>query len=74
MPLSVYFWAFRFDVRAGFAFVVRVLAVGVFFLAFFFFFTRSGSRWLPVSRFHSSKVSGEISPLTSNSANFRRCA
>lgn len=36
--------------------------------------TRSGSLALPVSRFHSSKVSGEISPLTRSSANFRRCA
>src|SRR5688572_5881601 len=36
--------------------------------------TRSGSFALPVSRFHSSKVSGEISPLTSSSANLRRCA
>jgi len=37
-------------------------------------FTRSGSFFLPVSRFHSSKVSGEIFPSTSSSANFRRCA
>jgi hypothetical protein len=29
-------------------------------------FTRSGSLALPVARFHSSKVSGEISPLTSS--------
>jgi membrane protein DedA with SNARE-associated domain len=36
--------------------------------------TRSGSFALPVSRFHSSNVSGEISPFTSISANLRRCA
>ena len=35
---------------------------------------RSGNSALPAPRFHSSKVSGEISPLTSNSANFLRCA
>src|SRR5687768_11899403 len=39
-----------------------------------FFFTRSGSFLPPVSRFHSSKVLFEISPLTSSSANLRRCA
>jgi hypothetical protein len=38
------------------------------------FFTRSGSLALPVSRLHSSKVLGEISPLTSSSANLRRWA
>jgi hypothetical protein len=32
------------------------------------FFTRSGSLALPVSRFHSSNALGEISPLTSSSA------
>src|SRR5688572_22285851 len=37
-------------------------------------FIRSGSFFRPVSRFHSSKVSFEISPLTSSSANLRRCA
>src|SRR5206468_4267132 len=36
--------------------------------------TRSGNFAAPVSRFHSSKVSVEILPLTSNSANLRRCA
>ena len=36
--------------------------------------TRSGSFAPPVSRFHSSKVPGEISPLMSSSANFLRCA
>src|SRR5688500_16393842 len=36
--------------------------------------TRSGSFAEPVSRFHSSNVAGEISPLTSISANFLRCA
>jgi hypothetical protein len=35
---------------------------------------RSGSSAPPVSRFHSSNVSGEISPVTSSSANLRRCA
>jgi len=35
---------------------------------------RSGNSALPAARFHSSKVSGEISPLTSSSANFLRCA
>jgi len=39
-----------------------------------FFFARSGSRLPPVSRLHSSYVSGEIFPSTSSSANFRRCA
>src|SRR5688572_20364156 len=43
-------------------------------LAVVFGFTRSGSFLPPVSRFHSSNVSAEISPFTSNSANFRRCA
>ena len=33
-----------------------------------------GSFLPPVSRFHSSNVSFEISPLTSSSANLRRCA
>jgi hypothetical protein len=36
--------------------------------------TRSGSFFRPVSRFHSSNVFAEIFPLTSSSANFRRCA
>lgn len=36
--------------------------------------TRSGSFALPVSRFHSSNVSGEILPFTRSSANLRRCA
>ena len=36
--------------------------------------TRSGSRFAPVSRFHSSNVAGVILPSTSNCANFRRCA
>ena len=35
---------------------------------------RSGKRLDPVSRFHSSNVSFEILPSTSNCANFRRCA
>ena len=37
-------------------------------------FAYSGSFALPVSRFHSSKVSFEISPFIKSSANFRRCA
>jgi hypothetical protein len=35
---------------------------------------RSGNSALPAARFHSSKVSGEMSPLTNSSANFLRCA
>jgi hypothetical protein len=35
---------------------------------------RSGNSARPAARFHSSKVSGEILPLTNNSANFLRCA
>ena len=34
--------------------------------------TRSGNSLRPVSRFHSSNVSGVISPLTRSSANLRR--
>jgi hypothetical protein len=44
------------------------------FLADAFLRTRSGSRFAPVSRFHSSKVSFEILPSTSNCANLRRWA
>jgi hypothetical protein len=36
--------------------------------------TRSGNSAFPVERFHSSKVSGEILPLTNSSANFLRWA
>ena len=36
--------------------------------------TRSGNFRPPVSRFHSSNVSGEIFPCTRSSANFRLCA
>ncbi len=36
--------------------------------------TRSGNFALPVSRFHSSKVSGLIFPSTRSAANLRRCA
>jgi hypothetical protein len=36
--------------------------------------TRSGNFAAPVSRFHSSNVSADILPLTSSSANLRRCA
>ena len=52
--------------------VFRLRAAVFFFVVFFF--TRSGSFLPPVSRFHSSKVSFEISPFTSSSANLRRCA
>ena len=52
-----------------------LFALALFFLGRFLArLTRSGSFALPVSRFHSSNVSGEISPLTNNSANLRRCA
>ncbi len=37
-------------------------------------FTRSGRLAPPVSRFHPSKVSSEISPLTRSYANLRRWA
>src|SRR5688500_4800503 len=65
--------------RTPFFFVVpaRFLVAARFlprFLARFFFGARSGSFAAPVSRFHSSKVSGEILPFTSSSANLRRCA
>jgi hypothetical protein len=46
--------------------------VAFFFAAARFAAARSGSFLLPVSRFHSSKVSGEIFPSTSSWANFRR--
>ena len=39
-----------------------------------FGWTRSGNSAFPASRFHFSKVSGEILPFISNSANFLRCA
>ena len=41
---------------------------------FVFRFTRSGSFFPPVSRFHSSNVCAEILPSTRSCANFRRCA
>src|SRR5207247_703124 len=44
------------------------------FAVAFFGLTCSGSSRPPVSRFHSSNVSAEIFPFTSNSANFLRCA
>ena len=63
---------------AGFLLVaVRFLAVFFALLlraGFFFCLTRSGNSLRPVERFHSSYVSGEISPLTSSSANLRRWA
>jgi hypothetical protein len=71
---------FRFDFRPP-RVVVRAFGRAFLLLAFFRLvlrrlagFTRSGSSALPVSRFQSSNVSGEISPLTRSSANFRRCA
>jgi len=57
-PAHRFFAAFRF----GLALVRRV----AFFFGVDFRFARSGSRRLPVSRFHSSKVSGEIFPSTSS--------
>jgi hypothetical protein len=63
-----YLPALVLDVRERFDFTLRFdfpLAFGC---------TRSGNLAFPAARFHSSKVSGEISPLTNNSANFRRCA
>ena len=67
--------------RAGrprfFARVVLDLRARVDFALLFRFafgWSRSGSSAFPAPRFHSSKVSGEISPLTNNSANFLRCA
>lgn len=46
----------------------------VFFVRVVFRRTRSGNAWLPVLRFHSSYVCGEILPSTSSCANLRRCA
>jgi hypothetical protein len=59
----------RFDFTRDF----RLAFLEVDFL-FVLAFTRSGSFLDPVSRFHSSNVSGEILALTNSSANFRRCA
>jgi hypothetical protein len=58
---------------------VRVLFVrGFRFVSFDFrlalAFIRSGSLADPVSRFHSSNVLFDISPLSKSSANFLRCA
>ena len=61
------------DFERALALPTRFLEAG-FELRFFEGFTRSGSLAPPVSRFHSSKVSSEISPFTSSSANLRRCA
>ena len=55
-------FAARFDLTLRFRFVTTLG------------WRRSGNSALPAPRFHSSNVSGEISPLTSNSANFLRCA
>jgi hypothetical protein len=57
---------FALDFLFGFALAVD------FFLAFGL--TRSGSVADPVSRFHSSNVLLDISPLSKSSANFLRCA
>jgi hypothetical protein len=65
----------RRDRSAAVRFVARLRASGR--LPFFEAVradARSGSFARPVSRFHSSNVSGEILPSTSNWANFRRCA
>ena len=64
------------DVRHHFfvAAVWRRPVARVFFALFDRDPTRSGSFFPPVSRFHSSKVSLEIFPSTSNCANLRRCA
>src|SRR5437870_12574052 len=54
-------------------FLLIVLSDFVFF-ADAFGWTRSGSTFLPVERFHSSYWSPVILPATSSCANFRRCA
>ena len=55
-----------FGARFDFTLLVRfTVALG---------WSRSGNSAFPAARFHSSKVSGEILPLTNNSANFLRCA
>jgi len=70
---------FRFDEPVFFFAVVAFRADG-FRLPLRFGFvalfrpTRSGRFALPVSRFHSSNVSGEIFPSTRSCANLRRCA
>jgi hypothetical protein len=58
------------DFGARFDFTLRF----DFALALAFGWSRSGNSAFPAARFHSSKVSGEILPLTNNSANFLRCA
>jgi hypothetical protein len=58
----------RFDAAPAGRFAVAVFRAAGFLAA------RSGSFLLPVWRFHSSNVSAEILPSTSNSANFRLCA
>jgi hypothetical protein len=50
------------------------LRVDFLLAAVAFRLTCSGSRFPPVSRFHSSNVPAEIFPATSSSANLRRCA
>ena len=64
------------DVRHHFfvAALCRRPAARVFFALFDRDPTRSGNFFLPVSRFHSSKVSLEIFPSTRSCANLRRCA
>ena len=70
---------FRADLRRRFpgallGFLERFPLAGPLALAPALGCRRSGSSALPASRFHLSKTSGEISPRTSSSANFLRCA
>jgi hypothetical protein len=64
----------RFDFTFGLALDFEVTLPLRFGLPVLFDSTRSGNWALPVSRFHSSNVSGEIFPCIRSSANFRRCA
>src|SRR6185295_6043759 len=66
--------ALFFRARAALGFGARFFLIVRFRFAPALRPTRSGNAALPVSRFHSSKVSGEILPFTSSSANFLRCA
>jgi hypothetical protein len=70
---------FRADRLPFFAGVVLAFAARFDFTLRFGFalgfgWSRSGNSAFPAARFHSSNVSGEILPLTNNSANFLRCA
>jgi hypothetical protein len=64
--------AFGFPARFDVARVFRADEAFVFRPDEDFGAARSGSFRPPVSRFHSSNVSSEIFPSTSNCANFRR--